>query len=77
MTGKSEFRLQMEAVARSPSKGAFQQALIDVTDTADVIVAWFKDRGLPAAPADVIAMTDLVMVREALLTRRETWEPSS
>jgi hypothetical protein len=46
-------------------------ALIDVLDTGDFCVFWFKKHGIPFTAADVVAMTELVMVRHEALMRLE------
>ncbi|UOM37318.1 hypothetical protein [Acuticoccus sp. I52.16.1] len=49
-------------MVRRPQKSA----VIDVTDTAHIMRLWLLDHGYDAAPEHVIAMTKLVLEREAL-----------
>jgi hypothetical protein len=52
----------------------FKGALIDILDTAEVCSAWFEKMGLAHTAADVVAMAELVMVREEALVRNEADE---
>jgi hypothetical protein len=39
------------------------EAMIEVADTAEGCMRWFRSQGLQASAADVVAMTDLVLDR--------------
>lgn len=47
-----------------------KQAVIYVADTAYACKLWFESYGLSATAADIIAMTRLVMEREAAVAAR-------
>ena len=47
-------------------------ALLDVTDTAYACRLWFESNAPAATPADIVAMTGLVMEREAELRASDT-----
>mgnify|MGYP007083501324 CR=1 FL=1 len=46
-------------------------ALIDVLDTAELCSAWFEQHGIQCTAADLVAMTELVMIRQEALVRKE------
>ncbi|WP_226584421.1 hypothetical protein [Acuticoccus sediminis] len=46
-----------------------QLALLDVMDTAHLVQLWFLDHGYAAEPEHVIAMTRLILDREAVQGR--------
>jgi hypothetical protein len=52
---------------REPEAANFKGALIDVCDTAYMCKLWFDSYGLVATAADVVALTRLVMEREAAI----------
>ncbi len=58
-------------LSKSYAQGAprnMKQAIVDIADTAHTCQLWFESYRLPATAADVIAMTRLIMERQAALT---------
>jgi len=70
MEDLNDFEKRLERM-REPDASVFKDALIDVCDTAHMCKLWFESYGLAATAADVVALTRLVMEREAALKAAE------
>jgi hypothetical protein len=65
------------ATVRSSAPTPLLRALLDVSDTSYACSLWFESRGLTPSAADVVAMSGLVLDREAeLRARDEAVQPS-
>lgn len=69
MIGHSRFEQLVQACTGADQR-QWKSAVIDVMDTAEFCLAWFQDKKLLFTAADVVAMTELVLVREEALARQ-------
>jgi hypothetical protein len=66
MPEMNDFDKRLDSM-REPEDALFRDALIGVCDAAYMCKLWFESYGLAATAADVVALTRLVMEREAAL----------
>lgn len=64
LQSNTAFEARLEQVSRD--RPGLHAALIEVADTAETCRVWFESQGLTPTPADVIAMTALVLDRQVL-----------
>lgn len=51
-----------------------RMALIDVCDTGEMCQRWLESRGLSYTAADVLSMVRMVLDREAIRKKEESWQ---
>lgn len=58
----------IDIISKTGASHSFRSALVDVCDTAYACKLWFQSYGFEPTAADLVAMTRLIMEREAAIT---------